>query len=94
MMLTPLTNTRNDAHCLSWLFADGAGARVSTAILRATSAQKYFTATHITPAAPPNDRPAALVVASNNIFDLQYLHFRHLFVSGPLVDPRPSGRVG
>ena len=63
MMLTPLINTRNDAHRLSRLFADRAGARPSTPILRATSAQQRFAARHSAPAAPPNSHQDVLIVA-------------------------------
>ena len=63
MMLTPLVNISNDAHGLAWLFAARAGARVSMPISRATTAQKHLVAPHIAPAAPPNSRQDALIVA-------------------------------
>jgi hypothetical protein len=42
--MTPIlpTNISRDPHCLTWLFTNSAGARVSTRILCATSAQEHF----------------------------------------------------
>jgi hypothetical protein len=63
MMPAPLTNTRNNAHHLTRLFADGAGARVSTPILRPMSAQKHLAASQIPPVARSNRHTGAFILA-------------------------------
>jgi hypothetical protein len=63
--MTPIlpTNISSDPHCLTWLFTNSAGARVSTRILFATSTQKHFAAPQTVPAARPNLDPDAFVLA-------------------------------
>jgi hypothetical protein len=63
MMPALLTNARNRAHHLARLFADTAGACVSTQTLSATTTRKRFPAPHIAPAAPPNRHPGVLILA-------------------------------
>jgi hypothetical protein len=60
------TNTRNNAHHLSRLFADTAGACFLTQTLWATPTRKYFAALHITPAARSNRHPGTLIPARPN----------------------------
>jgi hypothetical protein len=56
--MMPAMFTCNHAHHLARLFADAAGACVSTQTL-----SKYFAAPHIAPAARPNRHPGALIPA-------------------------------
>ena len=62
MMPILLTNISSDAHCLSWLFANSAGAHVSTRPLRATRAQEHFAEPQNVPLARPDPDPDASVL--------------------------------
>jgi hypothetical protein len=63
MTLALRTNTRNNAHHLARLFTDTAGACVLMQTLWATTTRKHFAAPHIAPAARPNRRPGAPILA-------------------------------
>jgi hypothetical protein len=65
MMPIPLTNISSNAHRLTWLFANSAGARVSARILCAMSAQECFAERRTVPAARPDLDLDAFVLAKS-----------------------------